>query len=68
MKFTSAEPAKNTQTMTDFPIWRLSVDGAANAQGSGSELILTSPEGIDLSTRSDLDSKPSTTRPSIRQS
>ena len=31
MEFASAEPAKNTQTMTDLPIWRLSVDGAANA-------------------------------------
>ena len=31
MEFNSAEPAKNTQTMTDLPIWRLSVDGAANA-------------------------------------
>ena len=48
MEFTSAEPAVNTQTMTDLPIWRLSVDGAANAQGSGSGLILTSPEGIDI--------------------
>ena len=48
MKFTSVEPAVNTQTMTDLPIWRLSVDGAANAQGSGAGLILTSPEGIDI--------------------
>ena len=48
MEFTSAEPAKNTQTMTDLPIWRLSVDGTANAQGSGAGLILTSPEGIDI--------------------
>ena len=48
MEFTSAEPAKNTQTMTDLLIWRLSVDGAANAQGSGAGLILTSPEGIDI--------------------
>ena len=48
MEFTSAEPAKNTQTMTDIPIWRLSVDGAANAQGSGAGLILTSLEGIDI--------------------
>ena len=43
MEFASVEPAKNTQTMTDLPIWRLSVDGAANAQGSGAGLILTSP-------------------------
>ena len=43
MEFTSAEPAKNTQTTTDLPIWRLSVDGVANAQGSEAGLILTSP-------------------------
>ena len=48
MEFTSAEPTENTQTTTDLPIWRLSVDGAANAQGSGAGLILTSPEGIDI--------------------
>ena len=30
------------------PIWRLSVNGAANAQGSGAGLILTSPDGIDI--------------------
>ena len=48
MEFTSAEPSENTQTTTDLPIWRLSVDGAANAQGSGAGLILTSPEGIDI--------------------
>ena len=56
MEFTSAEPAENAQTMTDPPppppppppIWKLSVDGASNAQGSGAGLILTSPEGIDI--------------------
>ena len=48
MEFTSAEPAENTQTMTDLPIWKHSVDGASNAQGSGAGLILTSPEGIDI--------------------
>ena len=48
MEFTSAKLTKNTQTMTDLPIWRHSVDGAANAQGSGAGLILTSPEGIDI--------------------
>ena len=48
MEFTSTKPAKNTQTMNDLPIWRLFVDGAANAQGSGAGLILTSPEGIDI--------------------
>ena len=34
MEFTSAEPAENPQTPTDLPIWRLSIDGATNAQGS----------------------------------
>ena len=48
IKFASAEPAKNTKTMTDLPIWRLSIDGAANAQGSEAGLILTSLEGIDI--------------------
>ena len=48
MEFTSAEPAENTQTTPDFLIWKLSVDRAANAQGSGPGLILTSPEGIDI--------------------
>ena len=46
MEFTSAKPAENTQTTTDLPIWKLSVDWAADAQGSGAGLILTSPEGI----------------------
>ena len=46
MEFTSAEPAKNAQT--NLSIWKLSVDGASNAQGSGEGLILTSPEGIDI--------------------
>ena len=48
MEFTSAKPAENAQTPTDLPIWKLSVDGAINAQGSESGLILTSPEGIDI--------------------
>ena len=48
MEFISAEPAKNAQASTDLPIWKLSVDGATNAQGSGAGLILTSPEGIDI--------------------
>ena len=48
MEFTSADPAKSTQMTTDLPIWRLSVDGASNAQGSGAGLILTSSEGIDI--------------------
>ena len=32
----------------DLPIWRLSVDGAANAQGNGAGIILTSPDDIDV--------------------
>ena len=32
----------------DLLVWKLSVDRAANAQGSGAGLILTSPEGIDI--------------------
>ena len=48
MEFTSAEPAENVQAPTDLPIWKLSVDGATNAQGSGVGLILTSLEGIDI--------------------
>ena len=48
VEFTSADPAENAQTPTDLPIWKLSVDGATNAQGSGAGLILTSPEGIDI--------------------
>ena len=48
MEFTSVELAEDTQTMPDFPIWKLSVDGAANAQASSAGLILNSPEGIDI--------------------
>ena len=48
MEFTSVEPAENAQTMPDLPIWKLSVNRAANSQGSGARLILTSPEGIDI--------------------
>ena len=48
MGFISAEPAENAQKPTDLPIWKLSVDGATNAQGSRAGLILTSPEGIDI--------------------
>ena len=48
MKFTPAEPTEATQLTPDLPIWRLSVDGAANAQESGAGLILTSPDGIDV--------------------
>ena len=48
MEVTSAEPAEDAQTMTDLLIWKLSVDGASNAQGSGAGLILTSLKGIDI--------------------
>ena len=48
MEFTSAEPTENAQTPTNLPIWRLSVDRATNAQGSGAGLILTSLKGIDI--------------------
>ena len=48
MEFTSAEPTENTKAPTDLPIWKLSVDGATNTQGSGAGLILTSLEGIDI--------------------
>ena len=48
MKFAPIEPAKTTHVEDDIPIWKLSVDGASNAQGSGAGLILTSPEGIDI--------------------
>ena len=48
MEFTSTEPIKTAQLASDLPIWRLSVDGAANAQGSGAGLILISPDGIDV--------------------
>ena len=47
MEFTPAQSTKVTQLAPDLLIWRLSVDGAANAQGSGVGLILTSPDGID---------------------
>ena len=48
IEFTSTEPVEATQLTLDLPIWRLSVDEAANAQGSSAGLILTSPEGIDV--------------------
>ena len=48
MEFTPIELAKATHAGDDLPIWKLSVDGASNAQGSGAGLILTSPEGIDI--------------------
>ena len=45
---TKFAPKETTQAGDDLPIWKLSVDGASNAQGSGAGLILTSPEGIDI--------------------
>ena len=48
MEFTPTEPTEATQLTPDLPIWRLSVDEAANAQGRGAGLILTSPDGIDV--------------------
>ena len=48
MEFTPKESTEATQLTPDLPIWRLSMDGAANAQGSGAGLILTSPDGIDV--------------------
>ena len=48
MEFTSVELAEDTQKTPDLPIWKLSIDRATNAQGSGVGLILASPEGIDI--------------------
>ena len=45
---TSTKPTETTQLAPDLTIWRLSVDGAANFQGRGVGLILTSPDGIDM--------------------
>ena len=45
---TSTKPTETTQLAPDLPIWRLSVDRAANSQGRGAGLILTSPDGIDV--------------------
>ena len=48
MEFTPAELAEATQLTPDLLIWKLSMDGAANTQGSGASLILTSPDRIDV--------------------
>ena len=48
MEFTPGESTEATQLTPYLPIWRLSVDGATNAQGSGEGLILTSPDEIDV--------------------
>ena len=42
------ETARDSQAATDLSTWKLFVDGASNAQGSGAGLILTSPEGVDI--------------------
>ena len=47
MEFAPVESTEATQLAPDLPIWRLSVDEAANAQGSSAGLILTSPDMID---------------------
>ena len=47
MEFTPAKSMEATQLAPDLPIWRLSIDEVANAQGSGAELILTSLDGIE---------------------
>ena len=48
MEFAPVQLAEPAQPRDDLPIWKLFVDGASNAQGSGAGLILTSPEGIDI--------------------
>ena len=48
MEFAPMEPIETTQLIPDLPIWRLSVNWVANAQGSGAGLILTSLDGIDV--------------------
>ena len=48
MEFAPIELAETTQVEDDLLIWKLSVNGASNAHGSGAGLILTSPEGIDI--------------------
>ena len=45
---TLAQSTGTTQLAPDLPIWRLSVDGTANSQGSGAGLILTSLDEIDV--------------------
>ena len=48
MEFTIATPPETTQLTPELPVWKLYVDGVANAQGRGASLILTSPEGVDV--------------------
>ena len=47
MEFILVQSMEATQLAPDLPIWRLSVNWAANTQGSDAGLILTSPDGID---------------------
>ena len=47
IEFTPAQTTEATQLALDLPIWKLSIDGVANTQGSDTGLILTSPNGID---------------------
>ena len=47
IEFTPVQSTEATQLAPDLPICRLSVDEAANAQGSGARMIQTSPDGID---------------------
>ena len=48
MEFTPTKLTEDTLATPDLPIWKLSLEGAVNAQGSGAGLILTSSEGIDI--------------------
>ena len=48
MEFTPTELTMDTQVTPDLPIWKLFVDRAANAQGRGAGLILTSLEEMDI--------------------
>ena len=48
MEFTPSELVEDALATPDLPIWKLFIEGAANAQGSGAGLILTTPEGIDI--------------------
>ena len=68
MEFAPRELAEPTRSEDDLPIWKLSVDGASNAQGSGAGLILTSPEGIDIEYALRFGSTLPTTKPNMRPS
>ena len=48
IEFTLAQSTEATQLAPDLPTWKLSVNKAANAQGSGAGLILTSSDRIDM--------------------